>query len=80
MDKHMQRPEPTAGGGVQPLTVTIHEAVRLSGLSRSELYRQLSAGRVQARKSGARTLIVWASLQTHINGLPPATFRAPKVA
>ena len=80
MDTQMQTSKPIAEDGVQPLTVTIHEAVRLSGLSRSELYRQLSTGRVQARKSGARTLIVWASLQTHINGLPLATFRTPKAA
>jgi hypothetical protein len=66
--------------GIQPLTVTIPEAIRLSGLSRSELYRQLSAGRIRARKSGSRTLIVWASLQTHVEALPPAEFRAPKTA
>jgi cytochrome c553 len=68
------------GTGIQPLTVTIPEAVRLSGLSRSELYRQMSAGRISARKSGSRTLIVWASLQDHIEALPPAEFRAPKAA
>jgi hypothetical protein len=64
--------------GIQPLTVTISEAVRLSGLSRSELYRQLSAGRILASKSGARTLIVWASLRIHVETLPRAEFRAPK--
>lgn len=68
------------GTGIQPLTVTIPEAVRLSGLSRSELYRQLSVGRIHARKSGARTLILWASLKAHVEALPEAQFRAPKVA
>jgi hypothetical protein len=64
--------------GIAPLAVTIPEAVRLSGLSRSELYRQLSEGRIQARKSGTRTLIVWASLQAHVEALPRAEFRTPK--
>jgi hypothetical protein len=62
--------------GAQPLTLTIHEAVRLSGLSRSEIYRRLSRGDIQARKSGCRTLIIWASLKAHIEGLPQAEFRA----
>jgi hypothetical protein len=68
------------GSGMQPLAVTIPEAVRLSGLSRSELYRQMGAGRIHARKSGTRTLIVWASLQGHVEALPPAAFRGPKAA
>jgi hypothetical protein len=67
-------------GGAQPLTVTICEATRLSGLSRSEIYRRLVAGDITARKSGCRTLIIWASLQAHIEGLPPAEFRVPNVA
>ena len=58
--------------GIQPLTVTFPEAVRLSGLSRSELYSQLSAGHIGARKSGRRTLIVWASLQAHVETSPPS--------
>jgi hypothetical protein len=64
----------------QPLTVTIPEAVRLSGLSRSELYRQMSVGHIHARKSGSRTLILWASLKAHVEALPEAAFRAPKAA
>jgi hypothetical protein len=66
--------------GVPPMMVTIPEAVRLSGLSRSELYRRLSAGDIEARKSGCRTLIVWSSLRAHLEALPPAEFRAPKAA
>lgn len=70
----------TTVSGRPPLTVTIPEAVRLSGLSRSEIYRCLSAGNIQARKSGSRTLIVWASLKAHIEALPAAEFRAPRAA
>jgi excisionase family DNA binding protein len=63
-----------------PLALTIHEAVRISGLSRSELYRRLSDGKVRAVKSGSRTLILMDSLQAHLANLPAATFRAPKAA
>ena len=80
-DTQMHTPDhDKLGTGIQPLTVTIPEAVRLSGLSRSELYRQLSAGHIHARKSGSRTLILWASLKAHVEALPEAEFRAPKAA
>jgi excisionase family DNA binding protein len=63
-----------------PLAVTIHEAVRVSGLSRSELYRRLADGKVRAVKSGSRTLILMDSLRAYVASLPAATFRAPKAA
>ena len=63
-----------------PLAVTIPEATRVSGLSRSELYRRLADGKVRAVKSGARTLILMDSLRAHLESLPSATFRAPKGA
>ena len=76
----MQTTDNDKTGGIAPLAVTIPDAVRLSGLSRSEIYRQLSAGGIRARKSGSRTLIVWTSLQAYIDALPPAGFRAPRAA
>ena len=63
-----------------PLAVPIQEAVRISGISRSELYRRLGSGDVRAVKSGARTLILMDSLRAHLASLPAATFRAPKAA
>jgi excisionase family DNA binding protein len=63
-----------------PLTLTIHEAVRISGLSRSEIYRRLSDGKVRAVKSGSRTLVLMDSLRAHLATLPAATFRAPRSA
>jgi excisionase family DNA binding protein len=70
----------TEASRCNPLTLTIQEAVRISGLSRSELYRRLSDGKVQAVKSGARTLITMDSLRAHLASLPVATFRAPRGA
>ncbi len=55
---------------INPLAVPIPEAVQLSGISRSELYRRLAAGHVRAVKSGARTLILMDSLRAHLASLP----------
>ena len=66
--------------GIQLLTVTIPDAVRISGLSRSEIYRRLGTGDIEGRKSGSRTLIVWASLKAYIDCLPAAEFRPQKAA
>ena len=66
--------------GLEPIAAAIPIACRVSGLSRSEIYRRLAAGDIQAVKSGARTLILMDSLRAHLAGLPTATFRAPRVA
>jgi len=58
-----------------PLTVTVRDAGRLTGLSKSELYRRLAAGELEARKAGARTLIMWSSLVAMCDALPTAHFR-----
>ena len=62
---------------MEPLAVSVTEACRISGLSRSELYRRMAAGQIEARKSGARTLVLVASLKAHLASLPAAAFRAP---
>ncbi len=63
-----------------PLAITLSEAMRLSGLSRSELYRRMGNGQIHAVKAGVRTLIVMTSLKAHIASLPTAEFRTPKAA
>lgn len=69
-----------SGGGVslEPLAAPIPDACRISGLSRSEIYRRLAAGDIHALKSGSRTLILMESLRAHLASLPAATFRCPK--
>jgi len=64
----------------EPLALPIPDAQRVSGLSRSEIYRRLATGDLCAVKSGSRTLILMASLRAHLNSLPVATFRSPKTA
>jgi hypothetical protein len=62
---------------LDPIAAPIPDACRISGLSRSEIYRRLSAGDIRAVKSGSRTLILMDSLRAHVASLPLATFRAP---
>jgi len=54
----------------RPLAYSLPEAVRASGLSRSTLYEQIAAGKLRARKLGARTLILRTELETFLAGLP----------
>jgi hypothetical protein len=51
---------------------TIKEAVRASGLSRSLLYVAMGRGALQARKCGARTLILDTDLRRFLRSLPRA--------
>jgi excisionase family DNA binding protein len=53
-----------------PIAVTIAEAVRVSGVSRTSLYEALKRGDLTARKAGRRTLISFAELQVFLAGLP----------
>lgn len=54
----------TGGGATRdPLTVTIREAQRLSGLSRTTLHRLAVTKKLRTAKIGKRTLIDFASLR-----------------
>lgn len=46
-----------------PITVTVAELRRLSGLGRSTIFEMLRRGELERVKFGARTLIVLASYQ-----------------
>lgn len=52
-----------------PIAVTIPDAVRLSGCSRSALYEAMKKG-LPARKAGRRTLILMADLEAYLASLP----------
>jgi excisionase family DNA binding protein len=62
---------------MEPLSVTIEQASRLSGLSRSEIYRKLADGQLKAKKNGKRVLISYGSLTELLNRLPDAEFTPP---
>jgi len=53
-----------------PLAVTIREAVRISGMSRTRIYELIRARRLEAIKAGRRTLILMQSLAAYLASLP----------
>jgi hypothetical protein len=65
-------PRHTAPAAVEPLAVRLAEAIRISGLSRSSLYRLASRGELTFLKAGSSVLVDFASLRSVIAGLPKA--------
>lgn len=55
---------------MNPIAITIPDAVRLSGRSRSALYEALKRGELSAKKAGRRTLIPFADLEAYLANLP----------
>lgn len=53
-----------------PIAVTIPDAVKVSGMSRTSIYEALKRGDLSARKAGRRTLISFADLQNYLASLP----------
>ena len=52
------------------IAVTIPDAVKATGLSRSRIYEALKRGDLSARKAGRRTLIPFADLEAYLASLP----------
>ena len=52
-----------------PLAVTIPDAVKATGLSRTSIYEAMKQG-LPARKAGRRTLIMVADLEAYLASLP----------
>lgn len=59
-----------------PIAVTVLQASRLTGISRTELYRRLADGDLTARKLGRKTVIEYSQLTDYIASLPAAEFHA----
>ncbi len=76
----MKHPYETLDRTIEPIAVTIPDAIRISGLSRSEIYRRLAASDLEAIKSGTRTLILMDSIKRYLASLPTAQYRGPKAA
>jgi excisionase family DNA binding protein len=51
---------------VEPMTVTIQTAVKLSGLGRTKLYELMSKREIESVRIGTRRLIVFASLKARL--------------
>jgi hypothetical protein len=55
---------------ITPIAVTVPDAVRLSGMSRTSIYEALKRGDLLARKAGRRTLIPYGVLEAYLQALP----------
>jgi len=64
----------------QPAAFTIEGAIEFSGLTRSRIYEEVGAGRIEARKAGRRTLILGDSLRAYLANLPRADIRMGRKA
>ena len=53
-----------------PISVTIPDAVKATGMSRTRLYELLQQNKITARKAGRRTLISFADLEAYLASLP----------
>jgi excisionase family DNA binding protein len=53
---------------LEPISVKIPEAVRLTGLSRSRIYELMRSGDIEFAKVGSSTLILLESLRGFVNG------------
>jgi hypothetical protein len=62
-------------GEVEPIAVRLPEASRVSGLSRSELYRRAGRGEIVFLKCGTTTLVTMESLRATVASLPRAVIR-----
>lgn len=61
--------------GVPSVFLRPAEAARSRGIGEASIYRLMKEGRVQGRKFGRTTLVVLASLDQYLMGLPPPTYR-----
>jgi excisionase family DNA binding protein len=55
---------------IEPIAMSINDAVAYSGLGRSSIYEALKAGHITAKKAGRRTLILVADLKAYVANLP----------
>ena len=63
-------PEAAAVTQIPPLSVTVKEAARLTGLSHWAIRQRCLAGLIESRMEASGRLIDFASLQAYIHSLP----------
>lgn len=61
---------------IEPISTTIEEVARLTGLSVRSVYRELAAGNLAAVKRGRTTLVMMDSVRRYMASLPAANYAA----
>jgi excisionase family DNA binding protein len=54
------------------IALSLNEVAARTGLGRTTLYKAITAGELQARKIGKRTIVLNSDLETWISNLPVA--------
>jgi excisionase family DNA binding protein len=65
---------------IEPITCTVPEACRVSGLSRATIYRLAGDKKIKLIKVGTRTLVRLDTLRASLDAAPPARIRPAKRA
>ena len=55
-----------------PIALSVEDAAGAIGVSERQIWRMIGGGEIETRKLGRRTLILYQSLKTYIEALPPA--------
>ncbi len=69
---------PTPDDQTSPFALTVADVTRRTGIGRTSIFEAIRAGRLRARKAGARTLVMADDLKAFLDSLPDA--RARKAA
>jgi hypothetical protein len=62
--------QPTNAVLLGPLAVPVSTACELIGVRRTRMYELIASGKIDARKSGARTVVLVDSLRRYVANLP----------
>jgi hypothetical protein len=69
---------PGAPAGLAPLALPIPQAMSVTGLSRSAIYREAGRGNLVLLKLGRSTLLCMLSARAFLASLPRASIRPPR--
>lgn len=54
----------------EPLAYTLPDFLKLAGIGRTKFYDDVNAGRLKAKKNGARTIVLAADAKAYLESLP----------
>jgi hypothetical protein len=63
---------------VTPLMVSISQACAIIGRGTAAMYELIGAGKIKAKKSDGRTLVIYESLVAYMKELPDAKIAPPR--
>ena len=64
---------------LKPLGLSIKETASITGESQWQVKQKLRSGIYRAKKSGRRTIVIYATVEAAWDKLPQATFKKPSI-